>query len=344
MKKILLCFTLLCTTTAVFVTSCKKQEAQTFIGSGKEFGDSETTLKATFDPKFKLGNEGRFLIFKTEQGYQKAIENPDTQDRIDFFARLDELNFDSYYKIVDKDPKLAEKPIFKDDYITRFINKDFIVQVGNYIFKIDPVNERVYALHEDDIQFYTDLVNSNTANSLIKEFSTGDEVIELLKVNGNGSVNRNSAPKLGCNEDGCGGKESISTLLTIPGQSAGYQVWAYNDYNRYGVYFSLAAWVRGSFPRTDGHPYRIYIQCENKWYKPRCRSLVGPESFPWYQDGVAKDNRQKYQSYSSTRPLNGLHLKTRCRLEIDGVPQGGNPYTTVFTEWTRIQVNNPYFP
>jgi hypothetical protein len=42
--------------------------------------------------------------------------------------------------------------------------------------------------------------------------------------------------------------------------------------------------------------------------------------------------------------LNGVHVKTRGRCEIPGLPEGGNPYTTIFTNWHKIEMNNPYFP
>lgn len=205
-----------------------------------------------------------------------------------------------------------------------------------HIYKISPENEHVYAIHVKDKKHYNDLLLGSENSAFVRVFSFNDNVLEAIKESGAGD---NIQPALFCNESGIGGKESISNVVPIG--NTGFSFWCYNDFSRYGIYFSLSAWVRSSAPQGS---YRFYIQIENLWYHVRCGNTVGPYSHPWYQNGSSTDFKHKYQSYSGSKNLNGVHLKTRGRCEIPNAPQGNNPYTTIFTEWNRIQQNNPYFP
>jgi hypothetical protein len=301
----------------------------------KEYLELETQEFVKSDVKYDITSDGRMLVFPSVEDYEKVIGNPSKHFQEGFLSKIQTIKHATF---AEKKAKQRDSSLIRDRHLSQILNQDGIVQIGDYLYRVNKPTESVYVLPALNLDEYQDLVYENKANKNIRKFSTGDPVIELAE---SGAAGKRG---LFCREDGCGGKESITPLVDIPFQNSGYQFWGYNDYNRFGIYFSLAAWARASFPRTNSHPYRIYIQVENKWYKPRCESSVGPESFPWHQDGPSRDNRQKYQSYSSTKPLNGLHLKMRTRLEIDNHQQGGNPYTTLFTDWTRIQVNNPSFP
>lgn len=68
----------------------------------------------------------------------------------------------------------------EDEFLSCILNQDRIIQIRNYIYRIDKENETVFALHVDKIRDYNDLLNENISNPNILKFSTEDDVFDLL--------------------------------------------------------------------------------------------------------------------------------------------------------------------
>ncbi len=304
----------------IYLVNCKKQNTNVV----KE--------NVELEADFNIRSDGRMLIFNSTNDYEKVVNNPNENIKTSFLntvLKMEHITYSEQKAI----QKIGNDKQIDDEYLGQILNKDLIVQIGNYLYRVNKSSESVYVLPLENIADYQDLVTENTRNSNIRKFSTDDNVIELAE---NSNANQKM---LFCNESGIGGKESISNVVTIG--SSNYQFWCYNDFNKFGIYFSLSVWVRSSAPNGT---YRFYIQVENLWYHVRCGNTVGAYSFPWFSESPTTKNIHKYQSYSGSKNLNGVHVKSRGRCEIEGIPQGGNTYTTIFTDWNRIQQNNPTFP
>lgn len=341
MKNNLLIFTTLIVG-LLFTVSCKKQEVQIVdVKNERLLNDSKTNIKT--DPKFSIGNEGRFLIFKTEQGYGKAVNNPDSLTNIELLRVLDDSKFTSYYQIIQKDPKLQEDNPFKyGEILSRFINKDFIVQIGNYLFKVEPTEQKVYALFEGDIQYYSDLVAKNTSNTAILVFSTDDEVLEILKVTTK-PTQSDVEKGLFCNDPKAPEKESASNIVYF--QSGGFNSQTENFkgtiyYRKFGVWFILGANTYFSFFGANSNTYGHWVQIENSSYAQRCGSSVSNYSHPWRSmiNGmyVGLGGEKIFRWYSGAKKLKSYNFKARIRCENPIIPQGGNSYTTYFTNYMQI--------
>jgi len=321
MKK-LIYGTLFLALVGIGVVGCKKEELQ-----------KQSNQDVKFDSELNIASDGRMLIFKTTEDYEKVVNNPSDEIRTGFLKEVKTFKHLTYADKISESKSIESDDLIGDEYLAQILNDDWIVQIGDYLYRVNKPTESVYVLPASNLSEYQDLVNENKSNKNIRKFSTEQDVIELAE---SGDAGQKA---LFCNESGIGGKESISNVTPIG--NTGFDFWCYNDFNKYGIYYSLAVWVKSSAPNGS---YRFYIQVENLWYHVRCGNTVGAYSFPWFNESPATKNVHKYQSYSGSKNLNGVHVKSRGRCEIPNAPQGGNTYTTLFTDWNRIQQNNPYFP
>ncbi|MEN9700994.1 MAG: hypothetical protein RIR55_297 [Bacteroidota bacterium] len=284
--------------------------------------------------EFNVSSDGRMLIFKTSKDYKKIIEDTTSRLRSKFFETVKNMKHTTYSEYLGLTKNNEDDSLIGDEELAQILNEDWIVQIGDYLYRVNKPTESVYVLASSQIDDYQDLVNENMSNKNIRKFSTSDGVIELAE---NGDEGQKG---LFCNEDNLADLYDDVPVFIIPGFGEVYQFWGDCDYRKYGIYFTIVTRARSS---VIGQ-IRIYIQLENVWHHQSCGSTAGPYSVPWYQSNPPTDNFQKHRSYSGSIPLNGLHTKFRIRCEVPNVPQGGNSYSTYFTEWGRIQGNNPYFP
>lgn len=304
---------------------CKKSSTAELAPVNTKAGSSKNNARTG-----RYYSDGKMLIFSDRAAYDLVVTNPADGDKDAFINAVSQMPHTSYSKYLADNRKEDDQ---MDDYLAVILNQDLVVQIGSNLYRVNTRAKSVFVLPAAYIAEYKDLVTENLANTHIKVFSINDDVLDIME---DGAEPQKA---LFCNESGIGGKESISNQVSIG--NTGFQFWCYNDFNKFGIYYSLAVWVRSSAPNGA---YRFYIQVENLWYHVKCGNTVGPYSFPWYSESPATKRIHKYQSYSGSKNLNGVHVKSRGRCEIPNAPQGGNPYTTLFTDWNRIQQNNPYFP
>ncbi len=326
--------------------SCKKentapedqQSTNQTIDKDKYFGDSKTKEKDGGDPLFTLENGGNYLIFRTEAGYTTAIDNPDETTYGKLLTRIAELNFTSHFDNVKNNPDLASSDPFKlGDLLARMINTNHIVQIGNYLFKIEPTIEKVFTLHEDDVATgYTDLVNMNTLNPDVLSFSTNIEVIEALKEGGEKGIF--------CNDATASAKSTTSNTVYFQSSNLSNQqtenFYGTSYYRTFGVWFILGTNTNFSLFGNGSGNYGHWIQMDNCSYAQRCGSSVSNYSHPWrgmIAGQYAFSGGEKiFRWYSGLKRLKSYNLKTRVRCENPNIPQGGNPYTTYFTNYMQI--------
>ncbi len=116
--------------------------------------------------------DSKMLIFNTVEDFDAIIENAGD----DLYSELRSLDFTCYAETLDDhSPNLVE-----DEFLSYVLNEHFIVQIGNYIYKINKPNQTVFALSTEHASSYNDLVAENITNEYVLPFSTEDNVFELL--------------------------------------------------------------------------------------------------------------------------------------------------------------------
>ena len=67
-----------------------------------------------------------------------------------------------------------------DEVLAALVTPEGIIEIGEWIFKINKINNSVAALHESNSHFLTEL-KSDIANPNIYLFSTNDDILDLLE-------------------------------------------------------------------------------------------------------------------------------------------------------------------
>ena len=84
------------------------------------------------------------------------------------------------YKEVKEETK-SNVDLVGDEYLAQILNNDLSVQIGDWIFRVNKSSEKVFALPVEHAEYYNDLINENTSNKLVLEFTTEDDVFYLLE-------------------------------------------------------------------------------------------------------------------------------------------------------------------
>ena len=288
MKKTFFAITLIAT--SLFI-SCKKEKQVT--NQPTEISKSNSS-ENSFAKEFNLTLSENRLVFKTVDDYKKAIDNPTEEVAKKFkFAVNNFTNFKSYLSFKNSKKIKNTDDLFNDPYFEAILNSDKVVQIGNFIYRINPLSQKVFVLPSKNSSEYNDLVNENTNNSNIKVYSTGDNVLELVE---NNTVAKSTA--LFCGEGGIGGyADGVDFSYNNQNRRAAV------DFNRYGIYFSLFARI---WPSTGSSEFTFdfngtlgYIH-----YHVRCGSTA---DYGTLSGGNQNGNgEQRYQSYQGSTNLNNM--------------------------------------
>lgn len=252
--------------------------------------------------------KGDRLAFASIADYERAVDQPSEQTKAQFVGMVAALKgFTSFAQKPNSSPTLKTSPdkvasLVRDEYFASILNSDLVVQIGNYIFRINPSTKSVYALSSVDEKEYGDLVAENTRKPHVRKFSTGDNVLELIQAKDN-RPNRS----LRCKESGIGGRhrsEAFGGLM------------AYADFDRYGIFFSLSASVSpygsSGFASSYAFDFTGGISANQGYvfYHVRCGSTA---SYAITTGGSWKLTHQKYQSYQGSKNLNQVYFIYRIK-------------------------------
>ncbi|MCS6794580.1 MAG: hypothetical protein NZ516_01320 [Raineya sp.] len=116
------------------------------------------------------------------QTYENILERLEIEDIEDV---LKNTNFVSLKKYFENNPNLAPelREVYEGTLISALLNTNGILQLNQWILRIDKANERVLVLQENHESQINDLINGNTSNPNIQVFSTDDDVISILEGN-----------------------------------------------------------------------------------------------------------------------------------------------------------------
>jgi hypothetical protein len=276
---------------------------RTSIASGVLLLWSVLTLQAATAQNIKVSVKGDRLAFASVADYKRAVDEPSDRTKAGFARTVAALK--GFTSLAEKQksasPRAAgpDSAMIRDEYFAAILNADHVVQIGDYIFRIDPAVERVYVLPVEHEKEYSDLIAGNSRNTNLKVLSTNDDVLEKLQVAAQGTRG------LFCSQSGIGSRHHNVPFGAFT---------AYADFNKYGIYYSLNAAVdpygSSGFPYVFDFTGGITANKGYVYYHVRCGSTA---SYAIATGGSWKLTYQKYQSYQGSTNLNQVYFVFRIK-------------------------------
>lgn len=315
MKK-LIYGTLFLALVGIGVVGCKKDNSITNI-------DSKMTKSVyTVDVIRGLEKVGSILSFKTSEDYIDFLK--DTLDskweRFDKFTN--DQGFQNYF-VQNPLENNDSDSMYMDEYLGKLLNSDGVVQIGDYIYKVDLLTGIVGVLNSSYSSEYDDLVALNTSNKNIRKFTTEDDVIELAE-----SGAESTAKSCG-GIDGTEQATSVVDFGTVSGTIRRCQGSVRHFVG--GVFFRTTARF---VPVTSGLiSTELEIRGPQAWAKKR---PCGSGSIVTSASGVKASgtSQQIWQFYLGSKNLNGYYLFARIKCTFNG--------TVLYSTWAGRNINSPY--
>jgi hypothetical protein len=332
---------------AIMFTGCKKD-------------NNPASLTNKQQGKVYTIKEG-MVTFKTITGYRNFLDNMTEADRTGF---INDVNSNTGFKPLSKSAKLAARAstnrlvltgvdtldddiedILESDFLTRLINADGLVQIGDYMFNIDVVNQKCYAMHtywlgtDSSRIIYNYLYNGDARNQYIFEFSTEQDVLEELEALGFPRYKndiRQTPNGLFCREAGKRAQKDDGTEYFQKPNNF-YRVKCKANYQKAGVYFALYGKIRQQYndclytSRTatdflchwNTGLWRSNYASYQWRFKPRCWS----ERVQGYVTTVTYSNNiRKIWAWESSRSLAKFDFQIQWK--VDGILREGQYFTT----------------
>lgn len=276
-------------------------------------------------------SENGMLVFNSVEDYELSISDLTADEESYFVSTINGLNYTSYTEELANQGANAVD-LIGDNVLSAILNKDRVVQIANYLYKVNIQNEKVFVLPKTKISELSDLINENKTNKNIRQFSIGDDVIYLAESGDPGE-------KCGGIDGGTYPCYSSSSNALVIGQYANNDVKLNPGvkFFRAGVYFRLSALFELVNMNTNGvFNIEIEVKGPQGWYKRRpCNSgSIGTTSASTFINSTLRAEQKTF--YSGTRNLNGYYFFVRGRAK--------NPNGT-YTAWTPYggrNINSPY--
>lgn len=222
------------------------------------------------------------------------------------------------------------------------INADGIVQIGNYLFNINLVTEKCYALHSsflsNDSVAYNALLYEDVSKNYIFEFSTGDEVLSILEDWGYPLL-KTSTQQIVERCEGTNRQKKRFQINYYFNEVPNYPQVRLNCklvYQRAGIWFSLLSQMKyeyhGLIGWTQSTSYTWdAMKALYQWkYKARCQNEViqGPVVYT----ASPGNNTYRERPYEGGRAL----VKYDMQFQWDVAGDEATGYTFLLTDVLRI--------
>lgn len=280
--------------------------------------------------------DGR-LAFRNRTTYEDAIILPpaDTTHRqkVDSFAlrsaatKISYPGFtsmlDAYNKSSNATSRLAgDTMAINDEHLAALVNPQGIIEIGEWIIKINPAKSLVTVLNEKDENLYPDLLN-DVSNPKIYQFSTNDDVLDLLEEGQTmGSVNNNRVSIL------CGGgaaaSKTQSSEYTEPTDNR--RLIGINAYKKFGVYFHL---YTTAFLYGPTNSNLVIMHQHAYYYKTNCKNYA--ESGPYVFNDYLQSQNYNYRSGGYYDFEQNIYMSTRGLQDYQVISRYGYVSGTVIT-------------
>lgn len=301
----------------IVVVSCKKDIIKS--SSSGSNNKSETTKIIE-----GISTSHNVIRFDNVNRYKDFVESDNKENRNSVLDRIKNSGFKNYFSNTMHQNSMQKM----DKFFGQLLNKDGIIQIGNYLYQID--DDKVYTVKckdkvENNLELSLDELKSKNNN--VKMYSTSDNVLILTQSNGN--IEK-------CKEDGVG-SQSKSVYSSDGVYSDGIRTTL--RHSKFGIYFDLVVEVQAL---KQGGPMFTFVvkfnsNSSKRRYKRRCKSwqytdithqsMSGVNSYLYKISESAFKNYSKYdlEAHTETYPYNIVF------------GTGGNLIST--SGWAEIRVN-----
>jgi len=290
-----------------------------------------------------VNSDGNKLIFATSDDFDRFIaadlegsnkapkvqklDDSKTSNR-DLKTELSSENYVSYAQYI-KMNNLDNS--VEDETLSMILNKDQIVQIGDFLYKLNKAEEKVFVLAASFSSEYSDLVSENTKNPNIQVYSTAESVIEMVE---NGELSQKG---IFCSAPSATHKGISTPYVTINNWAS---MNATSSYKKYGLMHKLEADLL-VYDYNSNSNLSIYVSYENCSYKKRCGSSLSNYNHTWRspQGAFAMTSvltKYRVTLYSSVHKLEKYTHKIRGRVNDWNNPVAPNPYKVTVTNWATI--------
>jgi hypothetical protein len=276
--------------------------AVVFLACSKKSDHVEPT-SATTTPTEEVSIKNGRMVFADVSNYETIVV--DKTKRESTLRSTRTANF----LALGSDSSKAE--LYNSEFLQRILNQDGIVQIKNWIIKVDLEKELCYVLDEKYESDYQDLLAGNAANKNIQVYSTDEDVLELLMNNQSSA----RASGLFCKDRQATSKKddgyayiNVDNTMRLDSKVV---------YQKAGIYFSLQGkvkaqekvvgiWVAKGLDMRLDYDYRLNVRCG-------------------YYDAGANVIRQStneinYRAYENIRGLKNYRYTIRTNVYDNNVP------------------------
>ena len=221
------------------------------------------------------------------------------------------------------DPNEDVEDILSSPMLSGLVNDDNIVQIGDYLFKLDYDSAKVYVIHSlNQRTSYQKLLDKNAIGTDVFLFTTDDDILDILEDN-NFPVNEaydgeSESLFKKCKENGAPERKDKGTETGHYTDCKSGDYSAHGDmhlkvvYQKAGFYFSLHLksilqyWCDGAtgYQNNATNGANSYIH-----YKPKCKDEVGPYIDDTEIIGAILSRRP----YEGGRGLTKFHYRVQFR-------------------------------
>ena len=219
----------------VAIVSCKKDKENEL--SMPEDNISEISfdningihVKVQYDSVSKSDSLNSWLYFQSKSDFELAISSYCNANDSILTSFENILAFPSMRSMLTSDQREAIE--IEDDLLATFLSPNGTIQIGNYIFRIDVLNDSVLVFDQ----------SNSYSSGLPQVFSVDDEIFDVLEGN------------KGSEEKGCTAKNKEKGI-SIDNTKVDMKV----VYQKAGIYFSLQSKIK---KRTYGGAVELYLSC-----------------------------------------------------------------------------------
>lgn len=148
-----------------------------FVSCKKE--SSESNQQSYVKQQEGIYSDGKLLVFKTYQDFESVVQMPTPEVEKDFLKKVGSMDHTTYSK--SKQLSKSDIDLVGDEFLAQILNEDLAVQIGSWIYRINKPTEKVYALSVRNADDYPDLIAEKISNTNVLEYSTEEDVIEILE-------------------------------------------------------------------------------------------------------------------------------------------------------------------
>lgn len=275
-----------------------------------------------FDSALNIATDGRMLIFKTSEDYSKIIDGQNEKEWSLFLSKVKKMEHFTYAEVLGKS-KTGED-LIGDESLSEILNEDCIVQIGDYLYRVNKLTESVYVLPAENISEYQDLVSENKSNPHIRKFSTSEDVIELAESGAEGQKG------LFCGDSYANQKNEFISATIPLGYGMSLIIDMRAKYYAAGIYFNLKAFastfaqglswndLSSDYPQYVYQSYGFYLKLDGRRrYKERCKTDTGYHYFSAQGTGAGAST-VTLQSYQGSKGLNKYQLVSNVYFMYNG--------------------------